>query len=103
MCSSDLARFLALVLLIAIAYSLQTIRGQQLNSVPKRTYICRIKESHRSSERHSDFWIGTYGTLWVNAMETFSDLVFSLLLLKPQKRSFFLKGLNALRYIQQSF
>jgi hypothetical protein len=96
-------RFLALVLLIAIAYSLQTIRGQQLNTVPKRTYICRLKEPHRSSERHSDFWIGTYGTFWVEAMETFSDLAFSLLLLKPQKRSYFLKGLTALHYIQQAF
>ena len=94
---------MALVLLIAIAYYLQTIRGQQLNTVPKRTYICRLKEPHRSSERHSDFWIGTYGTFWVEAMETFSDLAFSLLLLKPQKRSYFLKGLTALHYIQQSF
>jgi len=38
-------RFLALVLLIAIAYSLNTIRGQQLNILPHRVYICRLKES----------------------------------------------------------
>ena len=51
-------RFLALVLLIAIAYSLNTIRGQKLNTISPRAYICRLKESHRSAERHSDFWIG---------------------------------------------
>jgi len=52
-------RFLALVLLLAIAYSLTILRGQQLNIVPRRTYICRLQESPRSTERHSNFWIGT--------------------------------------------
>jgi len=96
-------RFLALVLLIAIAYSLQTVRGQELNILPQRTYICRLKESNRSPERHSDFWIGTYGTFWRESMEIFSELAFSLMSLKPQKNSYFLKGLTALHYIQQAF
>jgi hypothetical protein len=41
-------RFLALVFLITIAYSLNTIKGQQLNTLPNRVYIYRLKESHRS-------------------------------------------------------
>ncbi|MDB9390689.1 hypothetical protein [Microcystis aeruginosa] len=52
-------RFLALVLLIAIAYSLNTIKGQQLNTLSHPIYICRPKESNRSPERHildRDLW-----------------------------------------------
>ena len=96
-------RFLALLLLIAIAYSLNTIRGQQLNIVPRRIYICRLKESSRSPERHSDFWIGTYGTFWVESMGTWSGLADSLMSLKPHKKPYFSKGLTALPSIQQAF
>ena len=95
-------RFLALVLLIAIAYSLNTIRGQKLNTISPRAYICRLKESHRSAERHSDFWIGTYGTFWVESMDTFSELAFSLICLKPQKTPYFSKGLTAMSLIKQA-
>lgn len=95
-------RFLALVLLVAIAYSLNTIRGQQLNTLPHRIYICRLKESNRSPERHSDFWIGTYGTFWVESMDTFSELAFSLIRLKPQKNPYFSKGLTAMSLIKQA-
>jgi hypothetical protein len=95
-------RFLALVLLITIAYSLTIIRGQQMNIVPNRIYICRLKESPRATERHSDFWIGIYGAAWVEAMEKWSELAEALMSLKPQKRLYFLKGMKALRSIQQA-
>jgi hypothetical protein len=97
------SRFLALVLLIALTYSLATIRGQQMNIVPRRIYICRLKESPCAVERHSDFWIGTYGTAWVESMNTLSGLADALLSLKPQKRLYFLKGMTALCSIQQAF
>jgi hypothetical protein len=96
-------RFLALVLLIAIAYSLTILRGQQMNKVPQRTYICRLKESPRTTERHSDFWIGIYGTAWVESMDNLCELAEALSILKPQKRLYFLKGMTALRSIQQAF
>lgn len=96
------SRFLALVLLIAIAYSVTTIRGQQMNIMPRRTYICRLKEALRATERHSDFWIGNYGTLWVESMDNLSELAAALMSLKPQKRAYFLKGMTALRSIQQA-
>jgi hypothetical protein len=95
-------RFLALVLLIAIAYSLTIIRGQQLNIEPNRIYICRLKESPRATERHSDFWIGIYGTAWVESMDNLSELAEALMSLKPQKRLNFLKGMKALHSIQQA-
>jgi hypothetical protein len=97
------SRFLALVLLIAIAYSLTIIRGQQMNIIPRRIYICRLKESPRAAERHSDFWLGTYGTAWVELMDNLSELAEALMSLKPQKRLYFLKGMAAIRSIHQAF
>jgi hypothetical protein len=71
-----------------------------MNIIPRRTYICRRKESPRAAERHSDFWIGTYGTFWVESMDNLSELAEALLSLKPQKRLYFLKGMTALSSIQ---
>lgn len=96
-------RFLSLVLLIAIAYSLTILVGQQLNRISHRIYICRLKESHRSTERHSDFWIGYYGTFWSESMVSLAALAFSLMNLKPHKRPFFQKGLQALAFIHLAF
>ncbi|NCQ93733.1 MAG: IS4 family transposase, partial [Microcystis aeruginosa LG13-03] len=96
-------RFLALVLLIAIAYSLNTTRGQNLKKSGTRDYICRSKEAKRGPERHSDFWIGTYGTFWVESMDAYSELAFSLIRLKPGKHPNFSRGLTAMRLIQQAF
>jgi hypothetical protein len=96
-------RFLALVLLIAIAYSLNTTRGQRLKQSGTRHYICRSKEAKRTPERHSDFWIGTYGSFWLESMDAYSELAFSLIRLKLQKTPYFSKGLTAMRFIQQAF
>jgi hypothetical protein len=76
-------RFLALVLLMTIAYSLNTTRGQRLKQSGTSDYICRKKEAKRTPERHSDFWIGTYGSFWLESMDAYSELAFSLIRLKP--------------------
>ncbi|OPF19665.1 hypothetical protein B1L04_08735 [Microcystis aeruginosa KW] len=57
---------------------------------------------HRN-EKSRDFWIGTYGTFWVESMDTFSELAFSLIRLKPQKNPYFSKGLTAMSLIKQAF
>jgi hypothetical protein len=93
-------RLLALVLLIAIAYSLATFHGETLKTMGVRIYICRVQELKRSVERHSHFWIGLYGQLWVGAMNVWSDLAMRLVHLKPHKRLNFQQGLHALSIIQ---
>jgi hypothetical protein len=96
------ARFLALILLIAIAYSLNTALGQSLAPSGHRSYICRLKEENRTSERHSDFWIGTYGIFWLASMVATSDIALTLMRLKPGKHPYFSKGMTALRFIGQA-
>lgn len=88
-------RFLATVLLVTIAYSLATLYGKYFQSLRVSDYICRPTEKKRSTVRHSDFWIGLYGIVWVNSMELWSELALALMKLKPHKRLHFHRGLHA--------
>lgn len=62
-------RFLALVLLIALAYSWATMHGQQMKYLRVDQYAGRIQEHHDRSPRQSDFSLGLYGQRWIYAME----------------------------------
>jgi Transposase DDE domain len=97
------SRFVALVLLIAIAYTLATFDGESIQQMGVRNYVCRTTESHRHVERHSHFWIGLHGQLWVDSMADFSDLMMRLVSLKPHKRLNFQQGFHALSTIQSTF
>lgn len=52
--------------------------------------------------RHSAFWIGLYGCLWVGAMEFLSDLAIALMRNKTHKLPYFQKGLRAMTLIQSA-
>jgi hypothetical protein len=54
-------RFLALVLLIAMAYTLASERGKRIRCKGIAKYIGRVKEPKRVQRRHSDFWLGHCG------------------------------------------
>jgi hypothetical protein len=93
-------RFLALVLVIAIAYSLATCQGLFLKQLGVQGYAARLQEDKSPHPRHSDFGIGLYGYLWTYAMEVWSDLAEALMRLKPHKRYYFRRGLKALSLFQ---
>lgn len=95
-------RFLAIVLLVAIAYSLATFYGESLQKMGVRKYVCRTTESNRAVERHSHFWIGLYGHLWADTMDSWPDLMMRLISLKPHKQRFFQQGFKALSIIQST-
>ncbi len=58
------ARLLALVLLIALAYTCATFLGRTLKNAGVQHYIARLTELARTQRRHSSFWVGLYGTVW---------------------------------------
>lgn len=66
-------------------------------------YVGRIKESGRTIRRHSSFYIGLYGSNWVNFMEETSELVVELLTLSPNKRKYYQQGERAMRLILSPF
>ena len=62
-------RLISLILLIAIAYSLATFKGQTIKHKGVQNYVGRVKEYGRVPRRHSSFYIGFYGQSWVKFME----------------------------------
>ena len=93
-------RFLATILLVTMAYSLATLQGEYFENIGASEYICRPTESKRSVPRHSNFWLGLYGTIWVESMKIWSEEAMALMKLKPHKRFYFNRGLHALSLIQ---
>lgn len=98
--STDGQRLISLILLIAIAYTCAVLTGRQSRQMGLQKYVGRLKELQRLHRRHSAFWIGLYGQLWVGAMEFWANLAHDLMRLKPSKLSYFHKGLRAMHLIQ---
>jgi hypothetical protein len=96
-------RFLALMVLIAFAYSLATFYGQWLHHGGVEMYAGRNLKTYQKVPVHSDFCLALYGQRWCYAMELYSDLAVALMALKPHKSLFFQRGLHALSLIQHAF
>nr|MDZ8016450.1 IS4 family transposase [Nostoc sp. ZfuVER08] len=92
-------RLIALILLIAIAYTGATISGQKIKRKGVQKYVGRVKEYGRTTRRHSSFYIGLYGQTWVNFVEQCQDLVTDLIRLSRNKRKYYQRGLRAMELI----
>lgn len=92
-------RLIALILLIAIAYSSATIQGQHIKRKGIQKYVGRVKESGRIERRHSSFYIGLYGQTWVSFMEQSNNLVLDLMRLSRNKSKYYQRGLRAMQLI----
>ena len=101
-CHSNNRRLLSLILLIAIAYTGAIKKGQSIILKRVQEYICRLKENRRKQKRHSNFWIGLYGSLWVDNFKTCRDWVEELMRLTPSKLSFYQQGMRAKSLISSS-
>lgn len=89
-----------LILIIAIAYSCAWLRGRQIKNMGIHKYIGRIKEFKRIPRRHSSFWVGLYGQLWIEGMELCNKLVTDLMQNRRNKLPHFQRGLRAAALIQ---
>ncbi|NEO03432.1 MAG: hypothetical protein F6K50_51490 [Moorea sp. SIO3I7] len=88
-------RLTSLILIVAIAYSWATFKGQEIKNKGVQKYVGRVKESGRIERRHSSFYIGLYGQNWVSFMESCWDLVQELMRLNRNKLEYYLRGLRA--------
>ncbi len=61
---ADGQRLIALILLIAIAYTCAILAGRNSRSLGLQNYVGRLKELKRLHRRHSAFWVGLYGRFW---------------------------------------
>ncbi len=55
-------RLTSLILLIAIAYTCTALKGKVFRQNQTAKYIARLQEKHRTDKRHSNFWLGLYGS-----------------------------------------
>jgi hypothetical protein len=97
---ADGQRLMALILLIAIAYSCAVLAGRNWRQMGLQKYVGRLQLLKRMQRRHSAFWVGLYGCLWVGAMEFWHDLASELMRFKPHKLPYYQKGLRAMTLIQ---
>jgi len=92
-------RLISLILIIAFAYTLATLNGQNLKQMGIQKYIGRGKEYGRLVRRHSSFYIGLYGQSWANCIEPYWDLVKKLMKLNRNKLEYYFRGLRAMKLI----
>jgi len=92
-------RLISLIILIAIAYTSATFFGQEIKRKGLQKYVGRVKEFGRHERRHSTFYIGLYGTAWVDFATSCWDLVLELLRLTPNKRKYYQRGIRAMELI----
>lgn len=102
-CHANAKRTTALLVLIAIAYTISLDQGRRIRAKQVQPYVVRPKEIDRRVNRHTDFWIGLYGQIWLIATDVWAKWAQPLMRLKPQKRLYFLRGLRALSLIQSAF
>ncbi len=95
-------RFIALLLIIAIAYSLATLQGYSTRQAGLDSYVGKIQEHKDKSLRQSDFSLGLYGQRWGYAMDLWPELALALISLKPHKSLCFQRGFFALSLIRQA-
>ena len=92
-------RLTNLILLIALTYTISVIKGKSIKNSGFQKYIARLSEAKRKSKRHSNFWIGTYGNLWIVAWEFLGELIQEMMNLNRDKFSDYQKGLKAMNLI----
>jgi hypothetical protein len=102
-CQGKNKRLLSLILLIAIAYTCAIKKGQRIAFMGIKQYVCRLQENLRKDKRHSNFWVGLYGGLWVRTFQMCHDWVEQLMILTPNKLPFYQQGLRAKKLIQSTF
>lgn len=93
-------RLTSLILLIAIAYTCTVLKGKVFRQNQTTKYIARLQEKQRTDKRHSDFWLGLYGSLWINAWDFCSDFVSIMMINNPHKLNNYQRGLTAMSLIE---
>ena len=95
-------RLTNLILLIAIAYTASVIKGKSIKNSGYQKYVARLSEAQRNSRRHSNFWVGLYGNLWVIAWEFLVDIVQEMMHLSRHKLPRYQSGLKVMSMLQMA-
>jgi hypothetical protein len=100
-CQASPERLIALMIVIALAMTSAWLQGKRTRLQRQEKYVCRPQETGRTRRRHSNFWIGLYGENWLIAFDYCQEWVESMIGLVRNKKSFYQRGLRAIKLIQQ--
>ena len=93
-------RLTTLILLIALAYTAASLKGKIFKSLGQQKYIARLRELKRIEVRHSNFWIGLYGHIWILALDFCKEWMNQIMKNNLNKLSFYQRGLRAMSLMQ---
>jgi len=79
-----------LILLIAIAYTFSTLKGQSILNQGQKEYMNRLRKVNQMVTKNSNFWLGLYGSLWIQSQIFVQHWVQQLMRLNRNKLPFFL-------------
>ncbi len=65
---ATIERLTSLVLIIALAYTCASLSGRKIKQLGQQKYVSRLTELGRTVRRHSSFWVGLYGQVWMAGM-----------------------------------
>jgi hypothetical protein len=99
--SASIKRLTNLVLLIAIAYTLSTLKGKSLLRRGQKEYVSRLRKVKQVMTKNSKFLLGLYGQVWIITQGFVQDWVKKLMRLNRNKLPFYQRGLRAMELIQQ--
>ena len=89
------------MLLITLAMTAAWLQGKRTKLQGQEKYVCRLQETGRTRKRHSNFWIGLYGSNWLIAHDCCWEWVESMIGLVRNKQPFYQRGLKAIKLIGQ--
>lgn len=88
-------RLTNLILLIAISYTSEALKGKSIKNKGYQKYIARLTEVKRRDKRHSDFWVGLYGDMWIVAWEFCFSLIQEIMIINRHKLPYYQRGMKA--------
>lgn len=95
-------RLSSLILLIAIAYTCAVFQGATIKQMGEQKYVSRQTEKGRTQRRHSDFWVGLYGQMWLPGMGFCAQIIQQLIALSPAHNLHYQRGLLAMSSIKNT-
>lgn len=98
-CRLEGKRFMAMLLLVVIAYICAATQGQRIKRKAIQPYVARPEQTAHSQRRHSAFHIGLTAHRWVPLWNECQQLVQTLMQLNPGKIHYYLKGLRAMKAV----
>ena len=95
-------RLTNLILLISLAYTASVMKGKLIKMSGWQKYTARLTEAKRKENRHSNFWLGLYGDLWIIGWELLQELIVDMMSLNPHKLPSYQTGLKAIEKIKMA-